>query len=183
MRQAGLSEVFQEEERRELDKVWARFFYKANISFLVSMNTAFKEVVMRIIEFCGGLYVPPSYHDLCRKFLVQAKEELQAHPQVKMVESVRKFGATLAINGWSSVTNCPFFIAMLVSTATEQFLGVVDTIGYPKIAEYQASIMEKYIEEVGPQNVVQICTDNTSPMKAVADIITDKYPTFISRDV
>jgi hypothetical protein len=107
---------------------------------------------------------------------VQAKEELQAHLQVKMVENVCKFGATLAVDGWSSVTNRPLFNAMLVFLATEQFLGVVDTTGYPKRAEYQASIMEKYIEEVGPQNVMQICTDNASSMKVAADIITDKYP-------
>jgi hypothetical protein len=65
---------------------------------------------------------------------------------------------------------------MLVSPAIERFLGAVDITGYPKIAEYQACIMEKYIEEVGPQNVVQICTNNASSMKAVVDIITDKYP-------
>jgi hypothetical protein len=108
--------------------------------------------------------------------LVQAKEELQAHLQVKMTKSIRKFGATLAVDGWSSVINRPLFNAMLVSPATEQFLEAVDTIGYPKTAEYQASITEKYIEEVGPQNVVQICTDNASSMKAAADIIIDKYP-------
>jgi hypothetical protein len=100
-----------------------------------------------------------------------------------MVESVRKFGATLAIDGWSSVTNHPLFNALLVSPATKQFLEAVDTTGYPKTAEYQASIMEKYIEEVGPQNVVQICTDNASSMKEAADIITDKYPHIYSRDV
>jgi hypothetical protein len=42
--------------------------------------------------------------------------------------------------------------------------------------EYQASIMEKYIKEFNPQNIVYICTDNASSMKATADIITDKYP-------
>jgi hypothetical protein len=139
--------------------------------------------VKRTTEFCEGIYVPLSYHDLQQKFLVQDKEELQAHLQVKMVESIHKFGATLAVDRWSSVTNRPLFNAMLVSPATEQFLGAVDTSEYPKIAEYQASIMEKYIEEVGPHNVVQICTDNASSMKAAVDIITDKYPTFISRDV
>jgi hypothetical protein len=82
----------------------------------------------------------------------------------------------LAVDGWSSITNLPLFNAMLVSPATEQFLGAVDTTGYPKTAEYQASIMEKYIEEVGPQNIVQICTDNASSMKAAADIIIDKCP-------
>jgi hypothetical protein len=71
-----------------------------------------------------------------------------------MVESLRKFGAALAIDGWSSVTNRPSFNAMLVSSAIEQFLGSVDTTGYQKTTQYQASIMEKYIEEVGLHNVV-----------------------------
>jgi hypothetical protein len=139
-------------------------FYEANIPFIVSNNKAFKEAVRKSIEFCK-LYVPPSYHDLCRKFFVQAKEELQIHLKVKMVESVHKFGVALAIDGWSSDTNHPLFNAMLVSLAMEQFLGAVDTTGYPKTAEYQASITEKYIEEVSPRNVVQICTDNASSMR------------------
>jgi hypothetical protein len=75
MRQVGLAEVFQEAERRELDKAWARFFYKANIPFVVSKNKTFKEAVKRTAKFRGGIYVPP-YHDLRQKFLVQAKEEL-----------------------------------------------------------------------------------------------------------
>ena len=136
MRQVGLPEVFHKAERRELDKAWTRFFYEANISFVVSKNKAFKEVVKKIAEFCRGIYVPPSYYDLWRKFLVQAKEELQTHLHVKTVKSVHKFGATLAMDGWSSVTNCPLFNAMLVSTATKQFLGAVDTTRYPKIAVY-----------------------------------------------
>jgi hypothetical protein len=117
MRQAGLSEVFQEAERGELDKVWARFFYKANISSVVSKSTAFKEAVRRTTEFCGGIYVSLSYHDFYRKFLVQPNEKLQAHMQVKMVESVCKFGATLAVDRWSLVTDRPLFNAMLVFLA------------------------------------------------------------------
>jgi hypothetical protein len=75
----GLPEVFQEAEKWELDKAWTRFFYEANIPFVVSKNKTFKEAVKRIAEFCGEIYVPPFYHDLQQKFLVQAKEELQAH--------------------------------------------------------------------------------------------------------
>jgi hypothetical protein len=59
-----------------VDKVWPRFFYKANLSFIVSKNKAFKEVVKKIAKFHGGIYVPPSYHDLRGKFLVQARKEL-----------------------------------------------------------------------------------------------------------
>jgi transposase InsO family protein len=94
------------------------------------------QTVKRTAKFCGRVYVPPSYHDLYRKFLVQAKEGLQAHLQVKTIKSVRKFGTTLAVDGWNSVTNRPLFNTMLVSPATEQFLGAVNTTGYPKTAEY-----------------------------------------------
>jgi hypothetical protein len=40
IRQAGLSKVFHEAERWELDKIWVRFFYEANIPFIVSKNKA-----------------------------------------------------------------------------------------------------------------------------------------------
>ena len=80
-------------------------------------------------NFCQP-YGLSSYHDLCRKFVVQAKEELQTHLQVNMVNSFFKFGATLAIGGWSSVTNCPLFNALLISSTKEQFLGLVDTKRY-----------------------------------------------------
>ena len=66
-----------------------------------------------------------------------------------MVESIRKFGVTLVVDGWSSVTNHPLFNTMLVSPAIEQYLGMIDTTRYLKTTEYQASIMEKYMEEVG----------------------------------
>jgi hypothetical protein len=60
----GLPEVFQEAERWELDKAWARLFYEANIPFVVSKNKAFKEVVRKTAKFREGIYVPPSYHEL-----------------------------------------------------------------------------------------------------------------------
>jgi hypothetical protein len=53
MRQVGLPEVFQEVERRELDKAWVRFFYEANKPSVVSKNKAFKEAVKRTAEFRG----------------------------------------------------------------------------------------------------------------------------------
>ena len=174
LRQAGISEGFQEEKRRELDKIWAKFFYEANIPFSIARNSTFKEAIRRTSDFRAP-YAPPSYNDLRKKLLVQAKNELGAVLEGKMANSVRKFGATLTFDGWSSCTNQPLFNAMIVSPVGEHFLGSVDTSGHTKTAAYQASIIEKFIEDVGSQNVVQIATDNASVMKAAAEIITNKY--------
>ena len=94
----------------------------------------------------------------------------------RMDESIRKFGASLAVGGWSNVINWPLFNAMFVTSTSKQFLGSIDITRFQKTTEYQTSIMERFIEEVGSQNIVQICIDNASSMKSVVEIVMQKYP-------
>ena len=109
-----IEEGFQEVERRELDKLWAKFFYEANVPFAVARNAAFKEAVAKTASFRKP-YVPPSYHDIRTRLLGQAKADLETQLDSRLGESVRKFGGTLAVDGWTSVSSRPFLNAMLVS--------------------------------------------------------------------
>ena len=45
-----------------------------------------------------------------------------------------------------------------------------------KDAKYVAEMLGTYIEAVGPNNVVQICTDNAAVMKCAGDILIEKWP-------
>ena len=175
MRQSLISDGFHEVQRRELDKAWANFFYDANMPFAIAKNAAFKEAVMKTAAFKKP-YVPSSYHDIRTTLLVQARADLEAQLDKRVAESVRKFGGTLAIDGWTSVNSRPLYNAMLVSPSGKLFLGFVDTTGNKKIAAYMASLMERFIEQVGPHNIVQVCTDNDRSMLNASKIITEKYP-------
>ncbi len=64
---------------------------------------------------------------------------------------------------------------MLVSSTGEKFLGSVDTSGFEKNEEYLATILDEFIQKVGPENVVQITTDNAPVNHAACRIITEKY--------
>ena len=174
-KQSRLSDGFQETNKRNLDAMWANFFYAANIPFSVARNPAFREAVKRTAEH-NGAYTPPSYNDLRHKLLEQAKVDLKGKVEKRTEDSVRKFGATLSIDGWSSVTNRPLINGMLVSSAGEQFIGSVDATGVEKDAVYLASVLEKFIETVGPNNVVQVTTDNTAVNPAAWKLISSKYP-------
>ena len=171
MRQSLISNGFHEVQRRELDKAWAKFFYDANVPFAVAKNATFKEAVMKTAAFKKP-YVPPSYHDIRTTLLVQARADLEAQLDKRVAESVRKFGGTLALDGWTSVNSRPLCNAMLVSPSGKLFLGSVDTTGNEKTATY----MERFIEQVGPHNIVQVCTDNDRSMLNASKIITEKYP-------
>ena len=175
MKQSLISDGFHEVQRRELDKAWAKFFYDANVPFAVAKNAAFKEAVMKTAAFKKP-YVPPSYHDIRTTLLVQARADLEAQLDKRVAESVRKFGGTLALDGWTSVNSRPLCNAMLVSPSGELFLESVDTTGNEKTATYMASLLERFIKQVGPRNIVQVCTDNDRSMLNASKIIVEKYP-------
>ena len=174
-RQSTLVDGFEAANKRNLNAVWARFFYEANIPFSVARSASFKEAVKRTSEF-GRSYTPPSYHDLRHKLLEDAKVDVQMKLQKRTEESIRKFGATLSIDGWSSVVNRPLINGMLISSAGEEFLGSVDTSGATKDATYLADVLIKFIEQVGLENVVQVTTDNASVNLRAWELVSEKYP-------
>ena len=48
-------------------------------------------------------------------------------------------------------------------------MGAIDTLGHMKDVVYITRMMKRYLMEVRPKNIVQICTDNASTMcKAVS---------------
>jgi hypothetical protein len=88
---------------------------------------------------------------------------------------IRTYGATLAGDGWSSVNNHPLLNMMCVSPAGEEFLGAIDTSGHMKDAIYIADVIKRYLIEVGPENVVQVCTDNASVMRKAVSIVQQQW--------
>jgi hypothetical protein len=82
---------------------------------------------------------------------------------------IRTYNATLARNGWSSVNNHPLLNMMCVSPVGKEFLGAIDTSGHMKDVVYIAVVIKRYLIEVGPKNVVQVCMDNASVMRKLIE--------------
>jgi hypothetical protein len=64
----------------------------------------------------------------------------------------------------------------LVCPTGDVFIGSVDTTDHKKIKKYIAGELRTYIEAVGLNNVIQICSDNTSPMLGALDELVARYP-------
>jgi hypothetical protein len=154
---------------------WAEFFYNENIPFSAARSTSFKRAVKMMSEMKRS-YLPPSYHDIRKRLLSDTKNKIKCRNAEKTKMFIRTYGATLAGDGWSLVNNHPFFNAMYVSPAGEEFLGAIDTSGHTKDAVYIVDVMKRYLIEVGPENVVQICTDNASVMRKAVRIVQEDWP-------
>jgi hypothetical protein len=59
---------------------------------------------------------------------------------------------------------------MCVSSASKEFLGAINTSGHMKDAIYIADVIKRYLIEVGPENVVQVCLDNANVMRKAVSL-------------
>jgi len=64
---------------------------------------------------------------------------------------------------------------MLVCLARDVFLGLVDSTREKKDIAYTIEMMMKYIEEVGPSNVVQLYIDNVAVMTRMMTRLVTLY--------
>jgi hypothetical protein len=60
---------------------------------------------------------------------------------------------------------------MCACSNDDVFIGSIDTIGEQKDAHYICNALVGYIKTIGVDNIVQICTDNVSNMKNVANFL------------
>ena len=71
---------------------------------------------------------------------------------------------TLCCDGWDNVQNRPLLNMVQCGTKGDVFLGTIDTTGNHKDHTYVAMQILSFVQKVGADNVVQICTDNALVM-------------------
>ena len=175
MRQQELDEVYQLNKRKELDEKWASFFYDANVPFNVGRHPTFVEAV-NVTASAGFNYKPPSYNAL-RTTLIESKK-MKVKAKVKKATSffIETYGISLCSDGWDNVVHRPLMNIMLSCSLGDIFLGLVDTSGNKKTKEYIVGELKKFIEQIGPMRVSQICIDNAANMLGVVDKVIEMYP-------
>jgi hypothetical protein len=154
---------------------WAEFFYSTNIPFAVARSVSFRKVVKMTSEMRSS-YLLPLYHDIRKRLLNETKHKIKAQIAERTKMFIRTYGATLVEDGWSSINNHPLLNMMCVSPVGKEFLGAIDTLGHIKDAVYIADVIKRYLIEVGPENVVQVCTDNASVMRKAVSIVQQQWP-------
>ena len=175
MRQQELDEVYQLNKQKELDEKWTSFFYDSNVPFNVGRYPTFVEAV-NATALAGFNYKPPLYNTLRRTLIESKKMEVQVEVKKATSFSIETYGVSLCSDGWDNFIHCPLMNIMLSCLAGDIFLGSVDTSGNKKTKEYIAGELKKFIEQIGPMKVSQICTDNAANMLGAVDKVIKTYP-------
>jgi hypothetical protein len=103
------------------------------------------------------------------------KKPVEAEVKKATKQSIEVYGATICTDGWDNVTCRPLMNVMLSCPAGDIFLGSTDTTRNKKTKAYIATKLKKFIEDVGPRFVTQICTENVTNMLGAMDDIVTTY--------
>ena len=90
--------------------------------------------------------------------------------------SIETYRASLCSDGWDNVVHGLLMNVMLCCPVGDIFLGSVDTSENKKTKEYIAEKLKRYIEEIGPIQVSQICTNNAANMLGALVNVVETYP-------
>jgi hypothetical protein len=75
---------------------WAKFFYNTNIPFAATRSTSFKTAVKMMLEMRMS-YLPPSYHDICKRLLNETKDKIKAQIVERTKMFIRTYGGVQSI--------------------------------------------------------------------------------------
>jgi hypothetical protein len=143
-----------------------------NMAFNVVRHPVFVAVV-RAILLARFVYEPPSYHIMRASFIEPTKKHVEIEVKKAMKQSIEIYVATICTDGWDNVIRQPLMNVMLSCPTCDVFLGSIHTTRNKNMKACIATELKKFIDEVGPSFVTQICMDNGMNMLlAIDDIVT-----------
>ena len=163
------------EAKQIVDDHVADFFYENGIP-LNAINSRSWEIMLESIGQYGPGYRSPSYHEIRNPLLdraVNKTEELRK----KHEDAWKEYGCTIMSDGWTDTSHRHLINFLANSPAGTFFLGSVDASSEIANASMLADLLEKQIDKVGKEYVVQIVTDNGSNYKAAGRILMERIPT------
>ena len=153
----------------------ARMFYFAGLPFHLARNPYYVHSFSFAASNNIPGYLPPGYNLLRTTLLQQEKAFVERKLQpIKSTWSEK--GVSIVSDGWSDSQRRPLINVMAVTEGGPMFLKAVDCSGQTKDKHFIAGILREVIEEVGPNNVVQVITDNAKNCAGAGALINQLYP-------
>ncbi|XP_052155100.1 uncharacterized protein LOC127773117 isoform X4 [Oryza glaberrima] len=149
-------------------------FYSSGLSFNSARDPYFRSSFSFILKNIIPGYVPPDCKRL--KTTLLQKERARIEDLLKPIKSMwRKAGVTIVSDGWSDIRQRSLVNILAVNECGPIFLQAINNEDEVNTKEYIAEKLIAVIEDVGPENVVQVITDNDPVCRAAGLLIEEKY--------
>ena len=159
--------------REETDSRVARCIYACGITLNVVRSPYWQDMIREINKAPQG-YKGPNYEKV-RTQLLKNEKELVEDILAPILSSWSSFGVTIVSDGWTNTRQRPLINIVATSPKGAMFIKAEDCLGEVKDAQFIVDVIIKAIEQIGPNRVVQVITDNGLVCKVAGLIIESRY--------
>ncbi|KAJ4925101.1 hypothetical protein JOQ06_017838 [Pogonophryne albipinna] len=157
-----------EPSQRKADECFARAVYATGSPLMLPSNVYWK----RFLNVLQPAYTPPTRHALSTNLL----DEEFNRVQTKVKQTIDKADCISVISdGWSNIWG-QGMINYIVTTPQPVFYKSVDTKDNRHTGQYIADELKVIINDLGPEKVFALVTDNAANMKVAWAHVEETYP-------
>jgi len=146
------------EAKQVVDDHVADFFYENAIPLNV-INSRSWEIMLESIGQYGPGYHSPTYREI-REPLLERAVNRTTELRKKHEEAWKEYGCTLISDGWTDTSHRHLIRFLANNPAGTFFVGSVDATSEMADAQMLADLLEKQVDKIGKEYVVQVVTDN-----------------------
>ncbi|CAA0808010.1 hAT dimerisation domain-containing protein [Striga hermonthica] len=163
------------EEKHYVDTQWSLFFYECGIPFNAAAARQFQIAVEATTQYGSG-YKPPTPYQLGDPLLEEAVKSTSTMRE-EHERAWKHYGCTLMSDGWSDRRGRHLINFLVNSLEGTYFLESIDASSEVHDAYMLAGLLEKKVEEIGKDKVVQVITYNGANFKAAGKLLIERIPT------
>ncbi|CAH9123996.1 unnamed protein product [Cuscuta epithymum] len=174
MKQQNINDLIDKKRVLEVHQYLCRWVYEAGIPFNSINCDSFKMFVEALGRYGPG-YTPPSQYQL-RETLLKAEVERTKEMLKKQEEEWKANGCSVMTDAWTDGRKRSIMNLCVNCKLGTTFLSSKDTKDDSHTGEYIFEYVDRCIQEIGEENVVQVVTDNASNNMAAASFLSLKRP-------
>ncbi|RVW25080.1 hypothetical protein CK203_115992 [Vitis vinifera] len=174
MNQTTINDAYKKEARERACTLITRWMYEAAIPFNAVTYPSFQPMIEAIGQYGVGMK-GPTFHEVrvtnLKKELALTKDLMKDH----MVEW-GKNGCSLMSDGWTDRKERTLVNFLVNCSKGTMFMQSIDASSMIKTGEKMFELLDKWVEQVGEENVIQVITDNHSSYVMAGRLLELKRP-------
>ncbi|KAI8567563.1 hypothetical protein RHMOL_Rhmol02G0131600 [Rhododendron molle] len=169
-----VEKAFDRGKRDQLHAEIARMLYSGGVPFNLARNPYYVSSYQFAANNPLFGYLPPGYN-LLRTTLLQQEKTNVERLVLPIKGTWREKGVSIVSDGCSDSQRRLLINFMVVTEGGPMFVKAVDCSGDTKNKYFICKLLKEVIEEVGPENVVQVITDNAKNCAGAGLLIEGLY--------
>ncbi|XP_022865949.1 uncharacterized protein LOC111385765 [Olea europaea var. sylvestris] len=158
--------------RREITSAICKFFYHAGVP-LQAANSPYFHKMLDLVGQYGPGFVGPSSQLLSGRFLQDELLTIKNYLS-EYKSSWAVTGCSILADSWQDMQGRTLINALVSCPRGVYFARSVDATGVSDDAEYLFKMLDRVVEEMGEENVVQVITENTRSYQEAGKMLEEK---------